>query len=211
MGTEPLLSKPIKRSGSFPGIEIASTTIIHSLGHSRVARWQRGIRRKSRRKSHLLGYPLDLMISFFKPVAQVSLARGERVTTRLWPKNFMITEKKTGVRKMPNKVTPIIPLKTAVPSACRSSAPGPLATTKGNTPSVKANDVIKIGRSRTRAASVAAVKRSWPRSISCLANSTIKIAFLQANPTSTNEANLSKNIIVHLTPVRSLPLATWRR
>jgi Bacterial regulatory helix-turn-helix protein, lysR family len=34
-----------------------------------------------------------------------------------WPKNFMITEKKTGVRKIPKKVTPIIPAKTAVPSA----------------------------------------------------------------------------------------------
>jgi Bacterial regulatory helix-turn-helix protein, lysR family len=33
------------------------------------------------------------------------------------PKNFMITEKKTGVRKIPKKVTPIIPAKTAVPSA----------------------------------------------------------------------------------------------
>ena len=37
----------------------------------------------------------------------------------------MITEKNTGVRKIPNKVTPIMPLKTAVPSACRISEPGP--------------------------------------------------------------------------------------
>jgi hypothetical protein len=32
-------------------------------------------------------------------------------------KIFMITEKKTGVKKIPKKVTPIIPAKTAVPNA----------------------------------------------------------------------------------------------
>jgi hypothetical protein len=32
-------------------------------------------------------------------------------------KIFMITEKNTGVRKIPKKVTPIIPAKTAVPNA----------------------------------------------------------------------------------------------
>ena len=115
----------------------------------------------------------------------VPFCSGDSETAGFGPKNFMITEKKTGVKKMPNKVTPIIPLNTAVPSACRISAPGPLATTKGNTPSVNANEVIKIGRSRSRAASVAAVNRSRPRSISCLANSTIKMAFLHARPTST--------------------------
>ena len=50
---------------------------------------------------------------------------------------------------------------------------------------MNANDVIKIGRRRNRAASVAAVSRSCPRATSSLANSTIKIAFLQAKPTST--------------------------
>jgi hypothetical protein len=47
------------------------------------------------------------------------------------PKNFMITEKNTGVRKMPNNVTPIIPLKTAVPRACRISGPGSLRSHQG--------------------------------------------------------------------------------
>ena len=36
----------------------------------------------------------------------------------------MTTEKKTGVRKIPKRVTPIIPLNTAVPSACLISDPG---------------------------------------------------------------------------------------
>jgi hypothetical protein len=37
---------------------------------------------------------------------------------------------------MPNSVTPIIPLNTAVPSACLISDPGPTALISGNTPSV---------------------------------------------------------------------------
>src|SRR5215813_2043459 len=48
----------------------------------------------------------------------------------------------------PNAVTPIMPENTAVPSARRSSAPAPIATTSGNTPSTKASDVMMIGRSR---------------------------------------------------------------
>ena len=36
-----------------------------------------------------------------------------------------ITEKKTGVRKIPNIVTPSIPLNTVVPSVRRISAPAP--------------------------------------------------------------------------------------
>ncbi len=82
-------------------------------------------------------------------------------------------------------MTPIMPKNTAVPSACRISWPGPLAKTSGTTPRMKANDVIRIGRSRVRAACSAAVQRVSPRSSSCLANSTIRIAFFAASPTST--------------------------
>src|ERR1700757_1939137 len=82
---------------------------------------------------------------------------GDGGLAGLGPKNFIITEKKIGVRKIPKNVTPIIPLKTAVPRAWRISAPAPFAIVNGNTPSVNANDVIRIGRSRTRAASVDAV------------------------------------------------------
>jgi hypothetical protein len=44
----------------------------------------------------------------------------------------MITEKSTGVRNIPNRVTPIIPLKNAVPSACRISEPAPEAYPSGD-------------------------------------------------------------------------------
>ena len=54
---------------------------------------------------------------------------------------------------MPNSVTPTMPLNTAVPSARRISAPAPVAMTSGTTPRMKANEVIRIGRSRSRTAS----------------------------------------------------------
>ena len=54
---------------------------------------------------------------------------------------------------MPKIVTPSMPLKTAVPSDRRISAPAPCAITSGTTPRMKANEVIRIGRSRSRHAS----------------------------------------------------------
>ena len=52
---------------------------------------------------------------------------------------------------------------------------------------MNANDVIKIGRSRVRAARTAASQRLSPSSSACLANSTIKIAFFAARPMSTTK------------------------
>ena len=46
-----------------------------------------------------------------------------------------------------------MPLKTARPSNRRISAPAPVATTSGTTPKMKANEVIRIGLSRSRDAS----------------------------------------------------------
>ena len=61
--------------------------------------------------------------------------------------NPRMTEKKTGVRKIPNSVTPTMPLNTAIPSDRRISEPAPEATASGITPMMKANEVIRIGRS----------------------------------------------------------------
>ena len=52
---------------------------------------------------------------------------------------------------------------------------------------MNANDVIRIGRSRSWHASSVASKRGSPSSCCCLANSTIRIAFLLARPTSTTK------------------------
>ena len=57
---------------------------------------------------------------------------------------------------MPKSVTPSMPANTASPSARRISAPAPSAITSGTTPKMNANEVIRIGRSRSRTASTAA-------------------------------------------------------
>src|ERR1700739_4234580 len=50
---------------------------------------------------------------------------------------------------------------------------------------MKANDVIRIGRRRRRQASITASSRSLPSASMSRANSTIRMAFLAASPTST--------------------------
>ncbi|MCY1361373.1 hypothetical protein D9M69_480380 [compost metagenome] len=50
---------------------------------------------------------------------------------------------------------------------------------------MKAMEVIRIGRRRRRQASSTALRRSMPSCCLSLANSTMRIAFLHARPTST--------------------------
>ena len=64
---------------------------------------------------------------------------------------------------------------------------GALATISGTTPRMKANEVIRIGRRRSFTASSVASRRGRPASRFSLANSTIRIAFLLARPTSTTK------------------------
>lgn len=78
----------------------------------------------------------------------------------------------------------IIPKKTPVPIAARLAEPGPVASTIGSIPSTKAREVIKMGRKRNWAAWMADCIKSPPRSTCTLANSTIRMAFFAANPTS---------------------------
>ena len=49
-----------------------------------------------------------------------------------------------------------MPPKTVVPIDCRLAAPAPLANISGRTPRMKAKAVIRIGRRRSRPASIAA-------------------------------------------------------
>ena len=86
---------------------------------------------------------------------------------------------------MPNAVTPIMPENTATPMAWRISDPAPLEITSGTTPMMKASEVIRIGRSRKRLASIAACTGVRPANSSSRANSTIRMAFLADNPTNT--------------------------
>ena len=78
-----------------------------------------------------------------------------------------------------------MPLNTATPMACRISAPAPVERTSGRTPRMKAIEVIRIGRSRSRLASIAAATGVRPANSSSRANSTIRMAFLAERPTST--------------------------
>jgi hypothetical protein len=86
--------------------------------------------------------------------------------------------------KMANAVAAIMPAKTAVPNERRAPAPAPLAITRGTTPRMKANEVMRIGRSRIRAASTAASTIDRPSSRRSLANSTMRMAFFAARPIS---------------------------
>jgi hypothetical protein len=77
-----------------------------------------------------------------------------------------------------------MPLNTVVPIDWRPAAPAPCANISGTTPRMKAKAVIRIGRSRRRAASIAASTMLSPSSRRRLANSTIRIAFLAERPMS---------------------------
>lgn len=84
--------------------------------------------------------------------------------------------------KIPIAVAASIPPSTDHPIVWRATAPAPVANTKGDTPKMKAKDVINIGRSLNRTASMVAATISIPRSTRSLANSTIRIEFLAARP-----------------------------
>ena len=77
-----------------------------------------------------------------------------------------------------------MPANTVVPIEWRLAAPAPPATTNGDTPRMKANEVMRIGRKRWRAAWTAAWRREAPWFRSSVANSTMRIAFLAASPTT---------------------------
>lgn len=71
-----------------------------------------------------------------------------------------------------------MPETTVMPIEIRELAPAPVASTSGTMPRMKANEVIRIGRKRARAASVAASTISLPCWRNSRATSTIRMAFL---------------------------------
>jgi hypothetical protein len=71
-----------------------------------------------------------------------------------------------------------MPLNTVMPIERRALAPAPVANTSGSTPRMKANEVMMIGRKRTRAAAITASAASAPAAWCSRATSTIRIAFL---------------------------------
>jgi len=85
---------------------------------------------------------------------------------------------------MPIMVATLMPNTTAVPSTRRAPEPAPVAIASGTEPKMKAKEVIRIGRRRRRAPSIAASTSGLPRSYASLANSTIRMAFFAASPIS---------------------------
>ena len=67
----------------------------------------------------------------------------------------MISLKKKGTKKMARKVAASIPPMTPVPTEWRAPAPAPVENASGSTPRMKASEVMRIGRKRSRAASSA--------------------------------------------------------
>src|SRR5882762_9110236 len=67
--------------------------------------------------------------------------------------NWRTTTKNDGTNSTARQVEASMPLDTAMPIDLRELAPAPVANTSGSTPRIKANEVIRIGRKRTRAAS----------------------------------------------------------
>src|SRR5262245_32776353 len=66
------------------------------------------------------------------------------------------TTKNDGTNSTAKQVEASMPLDTAMPIDLRELAPAPVANTSGITPRMKANEVMRMGRKRARAASSAA-------------------------------------------------------
>jgi hypothetical protein len=78
----------------------------------------------------------------------------------------------------------VMPKTTPVPMVLREAAPEPEASISGTQPRMKAKEVIRIGRRRSFAPSMAASMVGTPSSRFILANSMMRMAFLAARPMS---------------------------
>ena len=74
-----------------------------------------------------------------------------------------------------------------VPIDLFPAAPAPEAVINGINPSINANDVIKIGRKRASAPSIAESTIDIPRCLRSTANCTIRIAFLPTGQPALSE------------------------
>ena len=84
-------------------------------------------------------------------------------------------------KENPKAVAANVPPITPVPMAFWLPEPAPVLIASGNTPMRKAKDVMRMGRRRSRAASIAASARLAPCWNSSRANSTIRMAFFAAS------------------------------
>ena len=92
-------------------------------------------------------------------------------------------------------VDAIMPPATAVPTEWRASRPAPLANTSGMTPRMNASDVIRIGRSRMRAASTAASAIVSPRCAQLLGELDDQNAVLRRQADQHHQPDLAVHIV----------------
>lgn len=85
---------------------------------------------------------------------------------------------------MPITVAATMPLNTVVPIDRRLAAPAPVEISSGTVPRMKASAVISTARKRWRAPATAASTIDRPSARCSRANSTIRMAFFAARPTS---------------------------
>ncbi len=85
---------------------------------------------------------------------------------------------------------------TVVPSAWRISEPAPSAIISGTTPRMKAKEVIRIGRRRVRAASIAASMRSRPSRFRLARELDDQDGVLGRQPDQHHQADLGQDIVV---------------
>ena len=91
-----------------------------------------------------------------------------------------------------------MPLKTAIPSERRISAPAPEAIIKGMTPKMNANEVMRIGRSRSREASFVASKAERPSQVQLLGIFDHEDRILARQPDQHDQADLHEDVDVPL-------------
>ena len=92
------------------------------------------------------------------------------------------TTKNTGTKITASTVPVSMPPTTPVPMARWLAEPAPVARNSGTTPSVKAMEVMMMGRNRRWAAASAASTTLLPWACRSLANSMIRMAFLADSP-----------------------------
>src|SRR3546814_359353 len=99
------------------------------------------------------------------PVGEVVAGAGKASGLEgfLRPNSALTTTKNSGTKKIASTVAVTMPPTTPVPMACLLPELAPVAITRGITPTVNASDVMMMGRSRRRAASMAASTRARQR------------------------------------------------
>ena len=88
-----------------------------------------------------------------------------------------------------------MPLNTVMPMDWRAAAPAPLATTRGTTPRMNANEVMRIGRKRRREPSSAASIIPSPSRRSFLRDLDDENSVLGRERNQKHETNLNIDIV----------------